>query len=73
MVVSEETGSISLASDGELHRALSPEVLQTMLYELLLKRHRLGLAGTVSKMSQSAGPSSAEKSAGEPEEELCSK
>ncbi|MCH8969033.1 MAG: TIGR00159 family protein [Planctomycetes bacterium] len=73
VVVSEETGSISLASDGELHRALSPEVLQTMLYELLLKRHRLGLAGTVSKMSQSAGPSSAEKSAGEPEEELCSK
>ncbi|MCH8054087.1 MAG: TIGR00159 family protein [Planctomycetes bacterium] len=73
VVVSEETGSISLASDGELHRALSPEVLQTMLYELLLKRQRLGRAGTESKMSQSAGPSSAEKSAGEPEEELCSK
>ena len=73
VVVSEETGSISLASDGELHRALSPEVLQTMLYELMLKRQRLRRAGTESKMSPSAGPSSAEKSAGEPEEELCSK
>ncbi|MCH8963938.1 MAG: TIGR00159 family protein [Planctomycetes bacterium] len=73
VVVSEETGSISLASDGELHRALSPEVLQTMLYELLLKRQRLGRVGTASKKSQSAGPSAAEKSAGEPEEELCSK
>ncbi len=73
VVVSEETGSISLASDGELHRALSVEVLQTMLYELLLKRQRLAPGGIERKLSQGAGPSATETSAGEPEEELCSK
>ncbi len=73
VVVSEETGSISLASDGELHRALSVEVLQTMLYELLLRRQRLAPTGIEPKLSEGAGPPATEPSTGEPEEELCSK
>ncbi len=73
VVVSEESGAISLACDGELHRALSPEDLRTMLYELLLKRRLSGSSSTESTSSEGPVQPAAESSAGEPEEELCSK
>lgn len=38
VVVSEESGAISVAHDGELHRTLAPEVLRSVLYRLLVKK-----------------------------------
>lgn len=40
LVVSEESGAISIAHDGKLHRALAPETLRSMLYQLLTKRSK---------------------------------
>jgi len=40
IVVSEETGTISLARNGDLERALSPDVLRTRLDALLGRRRR---------------------------------
>ena len=44
VVVSEERGEISLAYDGRIERALSPERLRVRLHELVL--HRRGVDGT---------------------------
>ena len=41
IVVSEETGSISLVLDGDLQRGVSPEALRTELRSLLARRRRV--------------------------------
>lgn len=42
LVVSEETGVISLVMNGEIERALSPEQLRVRLGQLILKRRPMG-------------------------------
>jgi len=44
IVVSEETGSISLVRDGNLERGISPEALRTQLRTLVASRRRLRLS-----------------------------
>ena len=45
IVVSEETGSISLVLGGDLQRGISPEALRTRLRSLLARRRRARLPG----------------------------
>ncbi len=54
LVVSEESGDISLAHHGKLHRALVPEALRTMLYLLLTKRPKNDVAAADVMAGQSA-------------------
>lgn len=53
VIVSEETGAISLAIDGKLKRHLSPEVLQELLEEELVqddsKKEKLGMLDSIRK------------------------
>jgi hypothetical protein len=45
IVVSEETGTISLARDGRLIRNLDPSMLRDSLHRLLSRNDSSGLAG----------------------------
>jgi diadenylate cyclase len=47
VVVSEETGSISLVSDGQIERGLTPEQLRTRLRALVLQRGTPAIAPKV--------------------------
>ncbi len=59
VVVSEETGAISVARDGELYRTLAPEALRTMLYQLLVKRSKYGDSSADLGTGRDAGKSAA--------------
>lgn len=64
LVVSEETGDISIAERGQLFRKLTPEALRGLLIELLGKQDRTGVAsGSVGKdgASSTTGVKDAEK------------
>jgi len=51
IVVSEETGSISLVRDGRLQRGISPEALRTELRSLVGNRRRVRFASTEPRSS----------------------
>jgi diadenylate cyclase len=51
VIVSEERGEISLAFDGKIERALTPERLRTRLYQLVLHRGKWRTADAASERS----------------------
>ena len=59
VVVSEESGAISVAHDGELHRTLAPEALRSVLYRLLVKKPGGGESDANLETSRSEGKSAA--------------
>lgn len=59
VVVSEESGAISVAHDGELHRTLAPEALRSVLYRLLVKKPGGGEFDANLETSRSEGKSAA--------------
>jgi diadenylate cyclase len=46
VVVSEETGNVSLTKNGELHRDLAPETFRELLYSELLVANRIKQASS---------------------------
>ena len=59
VVVSEESGAISVAHDGELHRTLAPEALRSVLYRLLVKKPGGGESDADLGTARSEGKSAA--------------
>lgn len=56
IVVSEETGQISIGVDGELHRNLDKEQLETLLRRLVVKGEERGKGGGEKKTEAAAPP-----------------
>jgi hypothetical protein len=49
IVVSEETGSISLVLDGDLQRGISAEAMRTELRSLISRRRRMRLSRALAR------------------------